>query len=155
MDRDFLEIFNEMKDDIYRLVYNYMKNSYDTDDIVQNVFIKLYKQLPSLNDNEHIRRWLIRVAINECKSHFLSGWSNKIVPLAEDFPMPEMPNEEDNVLQAILALPRKYRIVVHLYYYEEYKISEIAKVLKIKETAIQTQLQRAREKLKNILKEAI
>ena len=157
LDRDFIEIFNEMKDDIYRLVYSYMKNTYDTDDIIQNVFIKLYNQFHLLNDDEHIKRWLIRVSINECKSHFLSSWRKKIIPLDNKFDDEFMTQEtlygDNDILQAVLTLPKKYRIVVHLYYYEDYKIAEIAEVLKIKETTIQTQLQRAREKLKNILKE--
>jgi RNA polymerase sigma-70 factor (ECF subfamily) len=92
------------------------------------------------------------VAINECKSHFLSSWRKKTVPIDNGLLLEDTMVSDNDVLQAILALPQKYRIVVHLYYYEEYKISEIAEILKIKETTIQTQLQRAREKLKNTLR---
>jgi len=154
MDNNFLAVFNETKHDIYRLVYNYMKNSHDTDDIVQNVYLKLHKQIGRLNDDEHIKHWLIRIAINECKSHFLSSWNNKIVPLDEtlvDYRTFETNNE---VLQAILNLPHKLSIVIHLYYYEGYKIAEIADMLKAPESAINKRLQRAREKLKETLKEA-
>jgi RNA polymerase sigma-70 factor (ECF subfamily) len=148
---DFLEIFNETKDDIYRLVFRYMKNNHDTDDIVQNVFVKLYKQLGRLKTREHAKRWLIRVAVNECKNHFKSSWVNKIIPFEEHIDEVEPQNSNDDVLQAILELPQKYRVVVHLYYYGDYSIKEIAELLKIKESAIQTQLGRAREKLKTIL----
>jgi RNA polymerase sigma-70 factor (ECF subfamily) len=156
MGRRFLEIFNETKDDVYRLVYSYMRNGYDTDDVVQNVFVKLYRQLPRLNDDEHIKRWLVWVAINECKSHFLSSWRKKTRPIDEideDLRAPESPGADSGVLRAVLALPQKYRAVVHLYYYEQYSVREIAQALKIKESAVQTRLQRAREKLRNALKE--
>ena len=154
MDSKFLTVFNETKHDIYRLVYNYMKNSYDTDDIVQNVYLKLHGQIGRLKDNEHIKRWLIRVAINECKSHFRSSWNHKIVPLDETL-VDDSPFEtSDDVLQAILNLPPKLSIVIHLFYYEGYKIAEIANMLKAPESTVNKRLQRAREKLKEILKEA-
>ena len=157
MDSKFLMVFNETKHDIYRLVYNYMKNSYDTDDIVQNVYLKLHKQMGQLNDNEHIKRWLVRVAINECKSHFTLNWVKKSVPLDEtlmDDRISETDNTDSEVLTAILDLPRKLSMVTHLFYYEGYSIAEIADMLKIKEAAIKKRLQRAREKLKETLKEA-
>jgi RNA polymerase sigma-70 factor (ECF subfamily) len=132
-------------------VFSYTKNTHDTDDIVQNVFVKLYKQIEYLSDFQHAKRWLIRVAVNECKNLFKSSWFNKIVELDEHLPESEGQLDNDDILPFILELPQKYRIVVHLYYYEEYSVREIAELLKIKETTIQTQLQRAREKLKTIL----
>ena len=148
MDSKFLTVFNETKHDIYRLVYNYMKNSYDTDDIVQNVYLKLHGQIGRLNDDEHIKHWLIRVAINECKNHFRSSWHHTIVPLDETL-VDDRPFEtNDDVLQAILNLPPKLSIVIHLFYYEGYKIAEIANMLSVTEGAVNKRLQRARETLK-------
>jgi RNA polymerase sigma-70 factor (ECF subfamily) len=154
MDSDFLTVFNETKHDIYRLVYNYMKNSYDTDDIVQNVYLKLHKKIGRLKNDEHIKRWLIRVAINECKSHFASSWINKIVPLDETLMDDHDLETDDEVLQAVMSLSPKLSVVIHLYYYEGYSVSEIADVLKCEEEAIKKRLQRARERLKETLKEA-
>ncbi len=131
-----------------------MKNSFDTDDIVQNVYLKLYKKFDDFNDDDHVKRWLIRVAINECKNYFLSSWMKKIIPLDETL-VDEIPFEtEDKVWQAVMDLPQKYRIVTYLFYYEEYSTAEIAETLKTQEATVRKQLQRARERLKATLKEA-
>ena len=156
MDKEFIDIFNNYKNDIYRLVYSYTKNTYDADDITQNVFIKLYNNFNQFKDEVHIKKWLITVAINESKNLFLSAWKKKIYPMTKSIENSLATNlENDEVLDTVLSLPKKYRIVIHLYYYEGYKVGEIANILKEKETTIQTRLSRAREKLKEILKGGI
>jgi RNA polymerase sigma factor, sigma-70 family len=152
MDHEFEIVFNAFKNDIYRLVYSYTKNRFDADDITQNVFIKLYNNFQSFDDREHIKKWLIVVAVNECKNHFSSAWKRKIFPLSEKEENIHIVDGTNNiVLEAVLNLPKKYRLVVHLYYYEGYKIKEIASILKEKETTIQTRLARARTILKEII----
>jgi len=131
-----------------------MRNSYDTDDIVQNVYLKLHKNIYNLNDDDHAKRWLIRVAINECKNQFLSNWVRRVIPLDETLVNEVSFEADDKVWQAVMSLPQKYRIVIYLFYYEEYSTSEIAETLKLKEANVRKQLQRARERLKTILKEA-
>ncbi len=157
MNIEFIDIFNLYKNDIFRLAYSYTKNYADTCDITQNVFIKLYKNInkfTNMNTMEDIKKWLIRVTINECKSLFISPWKRKIVSLT---------NEEENkqyievldsdLLQSIFKLPKIDRIVIYLYYYEGYKIKEISSIMHLSETAIQTRLLRARKRLKELLKE--
>lgn len=155
MDDNFIRIFNLYKNDVYRLVYSYTKNVFDSNDIIQNVFIKLYKHSEILEENDlNIKKWLIKVASNECKSLLLSTWKRKIFSftekeeniLSEDFP-------NNDILEAIFQLPKKYRIIIFLYYYENYKIKEISEILNISITNIQTILSRARKELKEILKE--
>lgn len=154
MDDIFLSIFHEYKDDIYRLVFSYTKNFTDAEDITQNVFIKLYKHNKILKLNEvEIKKWLVRVAINECKSFFSSFWKKKISFLNQDDEEKLVSSTKNNsVLLEVLNLPEKYRITIYLYYYENYKIKEISKFLKISETNIQTILYRARNMLKEKLK---
>ena len=153
MDNEFVAIFNAFKNDIYRLIYSYTKNKYDTDDIMQNVFIKLYNNFYQFKDEDHIKNWLITVAINESKNYFLSAWKKKIFPMTETIENSLTTSiENDDLLEAVLSLPKKYKLVVHLYYYEGYKVNEIADFLKEKETTIQTRLSRARTKLKEMLK---
>lgn len=157
MNMEFIDIFNLYKDDIFRLVYSYTKNYADTCDITQNVFIKLYKNInkfTNMNTTKDIKKWLIRVTINECKSLFISPWKRKIVSFN---------NEEENkqyiktldsdLLQIVFELPKIDRIIIYLYYYEGYKIKEISSIIHLSETAIQTRLLRARKKLKELLKE--
>lgn len=155
MDDKFVKVFNLYKNDIYRLSYSYTKNISDSDDIVQNVFIKLYKKQELLTKKEEeIKKWLIRITINECKTILLSSWKKKITSLTDKEENIKSEITSNEILDAVLQLPKKYRIVTFLYYYENYKIKEISEILKISETNIQTRLQRARKQLKEILKEA-
>ncbi len=156
MDKQFVRIFHLYKNDIYRLAYSYTKNISDSDDITQSTFIKLYNHYEMLdNKDQDIKKWLIKVAINECKTFLLSSWKKKIIAFTEkeeNISSTTLPNND--ILEAILQLPKKYRTIIFLYYYEEYKIKEIAEILNLSVTNIQTILSRAREKLKEILKEA-
>lgn len=154
-DNEYIRIFHLFKDDVFRLAFSYTKNRYDAEDITQNVFVKLYNNLNQFNGDDHIKKWLIKVAVNECKTMLLSPWRQRICPLTEKeqnigFSDPD----KSDLFYSVISLPKKYRLVVHLYYYEEYSIKEISEILKLKETTIQTQLSRAREKLNKILKEA-
>jgi len=152
VEEKFVEVFNAYKSDVYRLVFSHTKNWHDADDIMQNVFVKLYKHLSGLGDEQHIKKWLVRVAVNECKTHFRTAWLRRIVPITQEVEEIPAPYQENELLQIVLALPQKYSLAVHLYYYEDYKITEIAEILGEKETTIQTRLSRARAMLKEKLK---
>ena len=156
MDKQFIRIFDLYKNDIYRLAYSYTKNISDSDDITQNTFIKLYNHVDILNNQDlDIKKWLVKVAINECKTFLLSSWKKKIIAFTEKEENTLTTILPDNdLLEAILQLPKKYRTIIFLYYYENYKIKEISEILNISVTNIQTILSRARKKLKEILKEA-
>lgn len=155
MEEKFIEIFNLYKNDIYRLSFSYTKNISDADDIVQNVFVKLFRHQELFDKNFlEIKKWLVRVTINECKTLLLSSWKKKIIPKNEEYEKLSFTVIHSNsILSEVLELPKKYRVVIYLYYYEGYKIREISELLKISETNVQTRLSRAREKLKNVLKE--
>ena len=155
MDEQFLRIFNLYKNDIYRLAYSYTKNIADSDDVVQNVFVKLYKNKKILDSNDtDIKKWLIKVTINDCKTIFLSSWKRKICSLTEkEENIIKVDNKEYGLLDEINKLSKNERLVIFLYYYEDYKIKEISSIIKKSETNIQTILYRARNKLKDIIKE--
>lgn len=155
MDEQFLKIFNLYKNDIYRLAYSYTKNIADSDDVVQNVFVKLYKNKKILENNDtEIKKWLIKVTINDCKTIFLSSWKRKIISLTEkEENIIKVGEKECDLLDEINKLSKDERLVIFLYYYEGYKIKEISSIMKKSETNIQTILYRARNKLKEIIKE--
>ncbi len=157
MNQKFIDIFTLYKNDIYRLIYSYTKDFNITDDIIQTTFIKLYKHEEVLKKSkEEIKKWLIVVAINSSKTYLLSYWKNKISYLTEKEENTLTREESSNqLLDTILELPKKYRIPLFLYYYEDYKIKEIAQILKLSETCIQTRLARARNLLKEKLKEEL
>lgn len=141
---------------LYRIACTYCRHHADAEDIVQTAFMKLYQTDTTFQDEEHMKKWLIRVTANEAKNLCTSFWKKNVVPLETsmtdqpyDFPFPE----SSDLYDAVMKLPDKYKIVIHLYYYEDYSVKEIAEILQLKETTVQTQLMRARKKLKTRLKE--
>ncbi len=156
MDTQFIEIYHTIKNDIFRLAYSYTKNLLDAEDITQDVFIKLYENLPKFNDNEHIKKWCIKITINKCKNLFLSSWKKKIRIITEkdeNNVFEDNSSAFDEVINALFSLSKDYRILIVLYYYEGYKVKEISKLLKVNESTIRTRLQRARNQLQILLKE--
>ena len=150
MNDKFIKIFNLYKNDVYRLAYSYTKNKSDTDDIAQNVFIKLYKHKDILKlDNDDIKKWLFKVTINECKSLFLSHWRIK-VSLFDNKDI-KVSDSNNDLLDVIANLNKKERIIVFLHYYEGYKIKEIAEMMKLSEVNVKVLLSRTRKKLKNMM----
>ena len=139
------EAFNKYSDMVYRLAFARVKNKYDADDILQDVFLRFIKQKKNLTNEEHTKALLIRITINCTKRMFASGWFKKTQPADESIAV-NMP--ENDTLDAVLRLPVKYRTVIHLYYYCCYSTDEIAKILNTKPSTVKSQLHRARQKLK-------
>ena len=140
-------------DTVFRLALNYVKNGADADDVTQNVFLKLLKEPKPFESDDHVRYWLIRVTINECKKALRSPWRS-----AENFEdyagkLSFVTPEHSELFYAVMGLPKKYRIPIYLYYYEEYSTEEIAVMLKIPQATVCTQLKRGREMLRKILQE--
>lgn len=143
------ETIEQFSDMIYKIALSYAKDKPTAEDILQDVLIKYMTDTTEFHDIEHKKAWLIRVTINECKQFFRSGWNKRKIPL-EDVYSFEKP-ERHVVFYAVMDLPIKYRIVIHLFYYEEMSIKEISKVLKINENTILSRLHRGRKLLKNVL----
>ncbi|MBQ3265415.1 MAG: RNA polymerase sigma factor [Ruminococcus sp.] len=125
----------------------------DVDDCVQNTFVQLYRSSPDFNDENHLKAWLLRVAINECrKSRRLSS---RFVPLdqLENCPSPSSDRDDDearDLTRALLSLKPKYREVLYLHYYEDYKVDEIAVILNTKSGTVKSLLSRGRRMLKEL-----
>ena len=138
-------------DMILRLAYSYMKNMHDAEDIVQEVFIQLLKNIDIFENNDHKKSWLICVTRNICKNKLKSSWFKKKEELIE---MPYYDEYKDTtVLDAVMKLPVKYREIIFLYYYEGYKTAEISEITNQKESTVRSLLHRARNILKKSLKE--
>ena len=134
---------------IAMLAFTYTKNTADAEDIAQEVFLQLIKSKRDFESEEHLRAWLFRVTINKSKNHLKSFWIRN----RGDFPKDaSFVSEKDyDLIQAVLQLEPKYRLPVHLFYYEGYSIKEISHILKEKESTIGTRLKRARNQLKDML----
>jgi RNA polymerase sigma-70 factor (ECF subfamily) len=140
-------LVNKYADKVLRLALSHLGNLADAQDVCQEVYIKIFKHQRHFNDAEHEKAWIIRVTINTCKDVIRSPWKKWFSPLTE-VPLPNNDTASMEVVSIVLTLPRKYRTVIHLYYYEGYKTAEIAELLDIKESTIRTQLKRAKELLK-------
>lgn len=131
---------------LIKLAFTYVKNTADAEDITQDVFVNLMKRKEGFESEEHEKAWLLRVTINHCKNHLKSPWNKRNVPLDEEISY--MPKEDSDVLSLVLNLPSKYRTVIHLHYYENYSINEIADLLRKKPATVGTWLARGRNLLK-------
>lgn len=144
-------IVEEYADTITRICYSYGKNYDDTQDIMQNVFLKLMRADPEFDTKEYEKAWIIRVTINECKD-FLKSIFHRHTSLEE---VQEIPIEEKEDLsyirEAVRKLPDKYKSVIYLFYYEGYTAVEIAGILHKKENTIYTWMNRGRQMLKEIV----
>ncbi len=155
------EVVDRYADMVYRLALTEVKNKADADDVFQEVFVRLVKHLHKLKTEEHIKAWLLRVTINCSKKHFTNYWNRNVYSMEEEdrFKDAEASNYEmeieSPITEAVSQLPPKYRGVVHMFYYEELSVSEIAEATGQKETTVKSQLFRAREMLREKLKEDI
>lgn len=136
---------------VYRLAFSQTRNKSDADDIFQEVFLRYLKKKPEFETEDHRKAWLIRVTINCCKKMWAATWRKRTEELDDSIIFEE--KEDKNLDYELKKLPIKYRVVIHLFYYEDLSIEEISKVLKRKPSTIRTQLTRARRKLKGILEE--
>lgn len=134
-------------DMVYKLALSQTKDCTLAEDVTSDVFLKFVESGKDFESEEHIKAWLIRVTLNCSKSVFSSSWFKKTVPLLETITA-EMPEEESEVYEAVLKLPQKYRAVIHLFYYEEFSVAQIANYLKLNESTVRTHLQRGRTLLK-------
>lgn len=169
MDReetDFIleKIMIEYGNELVRLAFSYVKDTEIAKDMVQNTFIKCYKNLESFRFDAQIKTWLYRITINECKD-YLKSWNYKMVqvksfinetaksilPSTEKTVINKYNNEE--IKDTIFSLPKVYREVVYLYYYDSLNTEEIAKVLDIPANTVKTRLRRAKQRLESMIKE--
>ena len=152
-DNQFTAYAQMYMDTVFRIAFNYLKSRSDADDITQNVLIKLYRANKTFENDAHIKHWLIRVTINECKRAVLLPW-RRMEPIDDyieslSFEAPE----QSELFEMVMKLPAKYRVAIYLYYFEDYSTEEIARLLKIPDATVRTRLRRARENLKSELLE--
>lgn len=149
-------------DMVFRLACNYLKNQTEADDVTQNVMLRLLQTPRNFESDEHVRNWLIRVTINECKNVFRAFQRRPEEPLESFEEISDSCTQADGygtfsndtaMLEAVMKLPAKYRVILYLYYYEKYDTREIAGLLKLPPSTVRTRLVRARERLKKILEE--
>ena len=151
------EVIERYADMVYRLALLQVKKQTDADDIFQEVFIRLVSHIHKLQNWEHVKAWLIKVTINCSRKHFSRYSARNVFPMEEvtELSVTEsgfaLVEGDGPVTAAVKRLPVKYRNIVHLFYYEELSVAEIAGITMQKETTVKSQLFRAREMLKGML----
>ena len=143
------EAFSEYGTMIYRLLYARTGNRTDAEDLLQEVFLRYLRRNPSFAEEEHRKAWLLRTAVNCAKSLHAAPWQTRTTALDEHLAV--FPPEKSQVYYSVLSLPVKYRMVVHLFYYEEMATKEIAELMGCSDGTVRSLLSRAREKLRKSL----
>ena len=142
-------LYDAYAQDVFRLALSYLYNSQDAEDVCHSVFLTLVEKDIALFPGKE-KAWLLKCAANACKDQLKSFWKQNREELCENMVFTD---DRDRELWAIVGtLPPKYRAVIHLYYYEGYNQEEIAGILGITRTAVQTRMQRARTMLEKELK---
>lgn len=160
------EIVERYADMVYRIAINETGNRTDAEDVFQEVFLRLVKHRERITTEEHLKAWLIRVTVNCSRKHTGSSWKKKVIYFNEEeadiipdedteAEYAKVENMDSPLTEAVLGLPKHYRIVIYLFYYEERSVLQIANILDEKESTIKSRLHRAREMLKIQLQDDI
>ena len=146
---EIAKLYDTYAQDVFRLALSYLYNCQDAEDVCHSVFLTLVEKDITLYPGSE-KAWLLKCAANACKDQLRSFWKQNREALQDNMVFTD---DRDRELWAVVGtLPPKYRAVVHLYYYEGYSQEEIAKILGITRTAVQTRMQRARQSLEKELK---
>ena len=144
-----IESYSDM---IRRICLLHLNSHEDTEDVLQEVFLKYVLSSVSFESEEHEKAWFIRVTINACKDLLKNFFRTHTVALEEVMEQPAlMPPDHREVLEAVLSLPAKYKEVVYLHYYEDYTVPEISGILGKNVNTIYTLLTRSRKMLREKL----
>lgn len=134
---------------VYKLAYARTRNSYDAEDVLQEVFLRYIRKMPDFENEEHEKAWFLRVTINCSKNLFADFTRQKSASYIEN--TLGMTDDEKILDEYLDKLPKKYRTVIHLFYYEDLKILDIAKILNLKESTVKMHLTRARRLVKGYM----
>lgn len=140
---------------ILRISYTYLKNQADAEDVLQDVFLRIMDKKPDFSDAEHEKFWIVRVTSNICKNKLMQFWNKNKCSIDDvgEISSYDTYATDSNVMKAVMSLPEKYRVAVHMFYYEGYSTVEISKILGKSEVTVRSILHRARNRLKDLLKE--
>lgn len=147
--QELADLYHRHVDTVWRVCYSFMKNRADTEDMVQEAFLRAYYADKPFRSEEHEKAWLIVTASNLCRDALKRAW-RRDEPLEDHLEL-AAPGRDAQVLEAVLALPERYKTAVYLYYYEGYSLKEIASILGCPQATVRTRLARARKQLKQML----
>lgn len=155
IDDIFREKYERYAKILFRIAFLHLGNTYDAEDVLQNVFMKLLYSAPRFSDEEHEKAWLIRVTQNHCKNVLKSSSRRNNSELNEELSQDKVSDlsKAIDISLKIKSLPVNYKTAIYLYYYEDLTTAQISKILKISQSAVKMRLKRGRELLKSELEE--
>lgn len=145
------KVYDRHIDTVYRVCLSLLGSKQDAEDVVQTVFLTLLERDVTFNDEEHEKAWLIRTAINKCRDHHRKWWKRKVVhydPQLMAKANTQDRHERTDLTEQLLMLPQSYRVILYLFYYEGYKLSEIAVMLRLNPNTVKTRMRNARKRLR-------
>ena len=150
----FQKMLEQEGDRLLRMCTLYLKDGNLAEDAVQESFLRAFQHMDEFRGQAAMATWLTRIAINVCKGYLRSPWHWRRLSsqVLEQRPAPGMPETDDTLPGAVMALSRPYREVILLYYYQQLKAREIAEILHIPLSTVTVRLSRARRQLKEQLK---
>ena len=153
-EKQFDYVYNEYAKELYNIAYGYTRNRDDSIDIMQNAYVVLLESNKKFESNEHIKYFLIRVTINESLDLLKSASKKRVIKnndVVVNFPETKKEELPYDLSEIVNTLPEKYKTIIILHYYDDMKIKDISKVLKISEPAVKKRLERARNLIKEII----
>ena len=161
MKYDIETLIREYGNDVLKTAYSYVKDKFAAEDIFQDVFIKVYKNLEDFRDESSVKTWIIRITINTSKDYLKSAYSQKVVPMMDfkedaivsegDYEEVENRDRDRFVKETVMSLPEQYREVLLCIYFHEMSVADTAKSLGIPEGTVKSRLSRARDLMKTKL----
>ena len=137
---------------LYRMCVLMLKNESDAEDVVQETMIKYYQKSPVFRDDEHEKAWLIKVAANKCRD--LLRFRVRHPHVEDDFlEKLSCDSSDSGIIEALTSLPEKFRLVMTLYYIEDYRVEDIAKIIDKTSSAVKMRLHKGRKLLEKIYRE--
>ncbi len=152
-DREYYStVYDKYANDLYRVSLVYLKKREDAEEAVTDAFIRLMEYRSAFENDAHEKAWLMKTAVNICKNMRKSAWAKNVTPDDEVLSYMSAP-EEVSIMEDVLSLPPKYRVIIYMHYYQGYKAAEIAQMLDMSVNTVLSRLSRGRRKLKDILTE--
>lgn len=145
---EVVELYADM---VYKIALSQVKKKEDAEDIFQEVFLNYINCKKEFLSEEHEKAYMIRMTVNCCKKHFRSPWLRHRTELTEISGAVSAADRADNLYESVMELPAKYRLVIHLFYYEELSVAQISQILQIKESTVKSRLMRGRNMLKQLM----
>ena len=142
-------LFERYRQNVYAAAFSVCRNAADAEDVLQDTFLQYHKTNKDYKDEQHIRAWLLRVAMNRATDVYRKRKRRQEAPLDDYAETLAFPSPAASTLfDTVMALPETYRSVIHVFYYEDYTVAEIAKLLHLSQSNVKTRLSRGRNLLK-------